>query len=630
MDSPSSATRTTPPPRSSWPGAATRPARPATRSSPSMTLPTWSATTARSPSAPTRSPSSATRTSMSPGSRCSSASTPPARSARSTSSATPPSSRAYCTSIAIGTDGLPGHQLPGQRRRHAQVAKCGNVACSAGNTISIVDDPANCVGYYTSIAIGADGLPIISYYDQTAFTSRWPIAATPPAPPATRSPPSTTLPTSSGWYTSIAIGADGLPVISYRDDTAFALKVAHCGNAACSAGNTIITVDDPPAYVGHYTSIAIGTDGLPVISYCDLAPAPSRWPDVATPTAPPATRSPRSTTLPTPWGPSPRSPSEPMDCRSSATWTSPPILSRWPSAPRGAANEAAWTLAVLAVLLAGPLAAQPLDTAFTYQGRLLDAGAPASGPFDFRFILFDAPVGGSQVGPIVTRDDVVVTGGLFTVSLDFGTSAFTGNKRWLDIAIRPGPSGGSYTALGERQELQGAPHAGVRPAQPLGGHRRQAGGLRGRHRQRRPGRPDLRQRAGREVEWDGLGVRAGLEYDLHRRSGPRPHGDGLQRGRPRRHHAQARQPRGRHAQAGRRGGDLREDRGRRHHNRRPGRRRSDLGRHRRRRRDAGRPGPERLRAEPDPEAEREPPGLAPRTRTRAAEGRSRRWARGPA
>src|SRR3990167_5293503 len=39
---------------------------------------------------------------------------------------------------------------------------------------------------------------------------------------------------SVGQYSSIAIGTDGLPVISYYDSTNFTLRVTKCGNAACS------------------------------------------------------------------------------------------------------------------------------------------------------------------------------------------------------------------------------------------------------------------------------------------------------------------------------------------------------------------------------------------------------------
>ena len=37
-----------------------------------------------------------------------------------------------------------------------------------------------------------------------------------------------------GWYTSVTIGADGLGLISNYDDTRENLKVAHCENAFCS------------------------------------------------------------------------------------------------------------------------------------------------------------------------------------------------------------------------------------------------------------------------------------------------------------------------------------------------------------------------------------------------------------
>ena len=116
-------------------------------------------------------------------------------------------------------------------------------------------------------------------------------------------------------------------------------------------------------------------------------------------------------------------------------------------------------LAAVSALLAETAGAQtPQGTSFTYQGRLADAGTPADGAFDLQFILYDAAVGGSQVGPIVLRDDVVVTGGLFTVSLDFGAS-FGGNRRWLDVSVRPGAATGPFTPVVPRQEISSAPSA---------------------------------------------------------------------------------------------------------------------------------------------------------------------------
>ena len=46
-----------------------------------------------------------------------------------------------------------------------------------------------------------------------------------------------------GYYTSLALNTSGFPVISYWDLSTSALKVAVCGNATCSSGNTLTTVD---------------------------------------------------------------------------------------------------------------------------------------------------------------------------------------------------------------------------------------------------------------------------------------------------------------------------------------------------------------------------------------------------
>jgi hypothetical protein len=107
-------------------------------------------------------------------------------------------------------------------------------------------------------------------------------------------------------------------------------------------------------------------------------------------------------------------------------------------------------------------------TAFTYQGRLTDAGPAASGIYDFQFALYDVDVGGSQVGTNVSVDDVTVTNGLFTVSLDFG-AVFTGGRRWLEVRVRPGASLGTYTVLSPREELTPSPLALFSAAAPWTG-----------------------------------------------------------------------------------------------------------------------------------------------------------------
>ncbi|MBN8482160.1 MAG: hypothetical protein J0L88_11285 [Xanthomonadales bacterium] len=111
------------------------------------------------------------------------------------------------------------------------------------------------------------------------------------------------------------------------------------------------------------------------------------------------------------------------------------------------------------VLLAGLVCASTAsaDTTFTYQGELTNNGVPATGSFDFRFILYSDELGGSQVGPIVTRNAVAVSDGVFTVPLDFGAN-FGTETNWLEIAVKVG-GGGSYTLLSPRQPLTPATHA---------------------------------------------------------------------------------------------------------------------------------------------------------------------------
>jgi hypothetical protein len=117
-------------------------------------------------------------------------------------------------------------------------------------------------------------------------------------------------------------------------------------------------------------------------------------------------------------------------------------------------------LGLLALMLSlSASAAQAQTTSFTYQGSLNDNGSPANGPYDLQFKLFDALTGGAQQGSTILRDDIQVTNGTFSVTLDFGAAAFPGANRFLEISVRAGASTGAYTTLSPRQQVTSTPYA---------------------------------------------------------------------------------------------------------------------------------------------------------------------------
>jgi hypothetical protein len=101
------------------------------------------------------------------------------------------------------------------------------------------------------------------------------------------------------------------------------------------------------------------------------------------------------------------------------------------------------------------LAAQ--GTAFTYQGRLNDGSSPATGAYDFRFRLAADPLGNTYVGSAFLSNGVPVSGGLFTVTMDFGNQ-FTGSNYWLEADVRTNGAAG-YTTLFPLQALTPSAYA---------------------------------------------------------------------------------------------------------------------------------------------------------------------------
>lgn len=168
------------------------------------------------------------------------------------------------TSIKIGNDGLPVIAYQDASNFTLKVIKCGDASCSTGNTTTTV--ATGVVSNNISMAIPSDGFPVISFYVANLSVVKCGNASCSSGNTTTvvDQPGGTDV----GLYSSIAIGTDNLPIISYYDNTNLDLKVTHCGNATCTSGNSTTAVDTT-GNVGLYTSITVPSDGQAIISYYD-------------------------------------------------------------------------------------------------------------------------------------------------------------------------------------------------------------------------------------------------------------------------------------------------------------------------------------------------------------------------
>ncbi|MFK7958864.1 MAG: hypothetical protein AB8B96_22430 [Lysobacterales bacterium] len=166
------------------------------------------------------------------------------------------------------------------------VNSLGQAICSQSPGIDVVprrnyafevyDQGSDTIGQGLAMVIGADGFPIISHVDtsngdllvthcqDTICVS----STTSIVDPAVGSGPA---------YTSIAISADGLPIIGYYDSDDASLKFALCNDIGCTGSNETINTVDSGNDVGQYVSLGIGFQDDPVLAYYDATAMDLKW-----------------------------------------------------------------------------------------------------------------------------------------------------------------------------------------------------------------------------------------------------------------------------------------------------------------------------------------------------------------
>lgn len=167
--------------------------------------------------------------------------------------------------VATGSDGLPVITYFEPVNDDLKFIHCGNSTCSAGNSLRTLVS-ATAAGWGSDVAIGGDGLPIVSYYDTTHGFMILHCLNLTCSSAYTRVVDGAV---GGDWdhSSSITAGADGLAVVAYYDGGGENLGFARCSNASCtSTSNTIL---DSAGDVGLNPAIAIGSSGYPSIAYHD-------------------------------------------------------------------------------------------------------------------------------------------------------------------------------------------------------------------------------------------------------------------------------------------------------------------------------------------------------------------------
>jgi hypothetical protein len=163
------------------------------------------------------------------------------------------------TSITIGRDGLGLISYLDYSNDRLKVAHCSNIACTAATRTALADAE---IVKPTSLVIGADGLGIVAYRDLFG-----PLKVAHCSNVACTSATTATVDNVSAGWMSIALDSVGAPMIAY--EAGGDLKWATCITPACPSWSAKTLLDYQTTSAEGGTSLAMTADGKPVMTFID-------------------------------------------------------------------------------------------------------------------------------------------------------------------------------------------------------------------------------------------------------------------------------------------------------------------------------------------------------------------------
>ncbi|MBN8482861.1 MAG: hypothetical protein J0L88_14855 [Xanthomonadales bacterium] len=173
-------------------------------------------------------------------------------------------------SLAIGADGLPLIAYRGGGNGALLVARCTTANCSSASVQGVADENgALARGEGISLAVRVNGTPVMTWYDGSADDLSF---ARCPNADCSGDDILRALDDSAddtGRESSMVLDAAGLVHVAYVNTTDGAVRFIRCQQLPCNNPTARVIDDDPVNFLGADIDLALNRDGKPIIAYTD-------------------------------------------------------------------------------------------------------------------------------------------------------------------------------------------------------------------------------------------------------------------------------------------------------------------------------------------------------------------------